>query len=114
MCRPSTVTGSWNRALETPTSRKAGHDRPSGRSSNPKWFTISATLSVASVSHFSVDSGDRPRSGLDEDAVINAVERDTGNKLDGSELCRPPSMLREFKLAMKREPVPPGSTRTSP
>ncbi|CAE7637457.1 unnamed protein product [Symbiodinium sp. CCMP2592] len=26
--------------------------------------------------------------GLDEDAVINAVDRDTGNKLDGSELCR--------------------------
>ena len=27
MCRPSTVTGSWNRALETPTSRKAGYDK---------------------------------------------------------------------------------------
>ncbi|OLQ10286.1 hypothetical protein AK812_SmicGene5988 [Symbiodinium microadriaticum] len=26
--------------------------------------------------------------GLDQDAILNAVDRDTGNKLDGSELCR--------------------------
>ena len=51
------------------------------------------------MSHVSLDPEDRPRSGLDESAVINAVDRDTGNKLDGSELCRPPSMLRELKLA---------------